>query len=170
MAGSHLQNPSNSNPTGATKKSGQILQKQARSGEISTRSSEISTRSGYIWWDLARFGQTQQFLAKKKMQISKKIQFLERIFQIPVRLFFQISMPFLIPAIDLTLTITENRTDRFFRRLVSGYSAPPPDTGGSSLGWVENRPGPTRGQPYPLQPQVLPLVTLRLHSKVLDLL
>ena len=35
----------------------------------------------------------------------------------------------------------------FFRRSVSGYSAPPPDAGRSSPGWVDNRPGPTRGQP-----------------------
>ena len=48
VAGLHLQNPSNPNPTGAVKKSGQILQKQARSGEISTKSSEISTRSSEI--------------------------------------------------------------------------------------------------------------------------
>ena len=40
--------PEQPEPTGATKKSDQILQKQARSGEISTKSREISTRSGYI--------------------------------------------------------------------------------------------------------------------------
>ena len=34
--------------TGATKKSGQILQKQARFGKISTKAREISTKSGYI--------------------------------------------------------------------------------------------------------------------------
>ena len=48
VAGLHLQNPSNPNPTGAVKKSGQILQKQARSGEISTRFGKISTKSGRI--------------------------------------------------------------------------------------------------------------------------
>ena len=40
--------PEQLEPTGATKKSGQILQKQARSGEISTKSREISTKSDYI--------------------------------------------------------------------------------------------------------------------------
>ena len=40
--------PEQPEPTGATKKSDQILQKQARSGEISTKSREISTKSGYI--------------------------------------------------------------------------------------------------------------------------
>ena len=63
--------PEQPEPTGATKKSDQILQKQARSGEISTKSREISTRSGYIQWDLARSGQTQQFLAKKKAYFRK---------------------------------------------------------------------------------------------------
>ena len=53
-------------PTGATKKSGQILQKQARSGEISARSSEISTKSGWIWSDLARFGQILAISSQKK--------------------------------------------------------------------------------------------------------
>ena len=142
MAGSHLQNPSNPNPTKATKKSGQILKKQARSGEI-------STKSGYIWWDLARSGQTQQFLAKKDADFRKNPISGENFtdsgknFQFPVKVpnsgytfvFFKISMPFLIPATDPTrptLTITKNRTDQFFRRLVSGYSAPPPDAGGSS--------------------------------------
>ena len=61
-------------PDRSYKKSGQILKKQARSGEISTRSSKISTRSGYIWWDLARSGQTQQFLAKKKNADFRKNQ------------------------------------------------------------------------------------------------
>ena len=119
MAGSHLQNPSNPNPTKATKKSGQILKKQARS-------SEISTRSGYIWWDLARSGQTQQFLAKKdadfrKNPVSgknfpdsgKNFQFLAKVPNSSYTFFFflQISMPFLIPATDPTrptLTITKN--------------------------------------------------------------
>ena len=84
-------------------------------------------------------------------QIPARISNFWRKFQIPTMLFFQISMPFLISATDPTqptLTITENRTNRFFRRSVSGYSAPPPDAGGSSPGWVKNRPGPTRGQPY----------------------
>ena len=108
-------------------------------------------------------------ISSEKMHISEKIQFSVRIFQFPAkfsrflqefpvfgknsrfqRRFFQISMPFLIPATDLTrsmLTITENRTDRFFQRLVSGYSAPPLDAGELSPGWVENRPGSTREQP-----------------------
>ena len=84
-------------------------------------------------------------------QFPARIFSFRRKFQIPATLILQISMPFLIPAPDPTrptLTMTENRTDRFFRRSVSGYSAPPPDAGGSSPGWVENRPGPTRGQPY----------------------
>ena len=170
MAGSHLQNSSNLNPTRATKKSGQILQKQAGSNEISTKSREISTKSGYIWWDLARSDQTQQFLAKKKCIFQKKSSFLQEFFnfrrnfpdssenfQFLAKIsdsddaFFSDFDAFLISATDPTqptLTITENRTDRFFRRSVSGYSAPPSDAGGSSPGWVKNRPGPTREQPY----------------------
>ena len=119
--------------------------------------------------NLAKIGQIRLYLvgfsqirpnptisSEKKKHISEKIQFpatfssFRRKFQIPATIFLQISMPFLIPAPDPTrptLTITENRTDRFFRRSVSGYSAPLPDAGGSSPGWVENRPGPTRGQP-----------------------
>ena len=141
VAGSHLQNTSNPNPTGATKKSSQILQKQARYGEISTKSREILTRSGYIWWDLARSSQTQQFLAKnayfrKNLVFGENFPVSGKIFQFPAkfsrflqefpvfdknsrfwRRFFQILMPFLIPETDLTrsmLTITKNRTDRFF--------------------------------------------------------
>ena len=62
-------------PDRSYKKSNQILKKQARSDEISTKSTEISTRSGYIWWDLAKSGQTQQFLAKKKCRFQKKSSF-----------------------------------------------------------------------------------------------
>ena len=61
-------------PDRSYKKSGQILKKQARSGEISTKSSKISTRSGYIWWDLARSGQTQQFSSEKKNADFRKNQ------------------------------------------------------------------------------------------------
>ena len=89
------------------------MQKQAKSDEISTKSREISTKSGYIWWDLARSDQTQQFLAKKNayfrknpvssknfsisgeiFQIPARISNFWRKFQIPAMLFFQISMPF----------------------------------------------------------------------------
>ena len=65
MAGLHLQNPSNLNPTGATKKFGQILQKQAKSGEI-------LTKSGQIWWDLAKFNQIPAISSQKNVDFKKK--------------------------------------------------------------------------------------------------
>ena len=93
---------------------------------------------------------------QKKSVSSENFPNSDKNFQFPAKVpdfgnaFFHISMPFLIPATDPTrptLTITENRTDRFFRRLVSSYSTPPSDADRSSPGWVKNRPGPTRGQP-----------------------
>ena len=71
----------------------------------------------------------------------------DKIFQIPVTFFFQILMIFFTPTIDRTdwrsPSLETDSTD-----FSSGqFWVPPPDASESSLGWAQNQPGPTRGQP-----------------------
>ena len=139
VAGSHLQNPSNPNPTGATKKSSQICKNKpdpVRSRPNLERSRPDPAKPN-------NFYRKKKCIFKKKSSFRQEFSRFRQEFLVSdensrfQRRFFQILMPFLISAIDPTwptLTITENRTDRFFRQSVSGYSAPPPDAGGSSSG------------------------------------
>ena len=158
MAGSHLQNLSNPNPTKATKKYGQILKKQARFGEI-------STKSGYIWWDLARSGQTQQFLAKKDAYFRKNPVFGENFpdsgknFQFPAKVpnsgytfFFFPDFNAFFNSCNRSDPTDANHHKKPNRPIFPAVSfvllRPSTRRWQVESGWVENRLGPTRGQPY----------------------
>ena len=151
----------------AIEKSGQILQKQAKSNEILTKFGKISTRSCYTWWDLAK---SQQFLTKnvdsnKKMQIpviKSRFQWLfldsSENFQIPAIFFFSRFrwLFFLFFFIFYFLYIYNfddwpNRPMLTLPKIDSinfssdRFRVPPPNAGGLSLCWVQNPPGPTYG-------------------------
>ena len=84
----------------------------------SYKTSQIQPDLNQIWRNLDQIQLNPSNFQQKKCKFQGgKNPVSGDIFQFPAILFFQISLPFLIPTTDSaqpTLAITENRTDRFF--------------------------------------------------------
>ena len=167
VAGFLLQNPSH--PTWPT-----LYTNLAICKEIQTRFGEIRRHSSEIWWDpvtfeeiQAKFGEIRQHSRRSKRDLDHIWWDLVRFEEIQADFgdFWCRSTGFLqIPANFLKIPVTfarsgdslnwpnrpEPKTDstEWRRRSVSGPSASHLTHGGSGPGWVQNRPDPTRGQPY----------------------